>query len=318
MKPADLTTVLPRILGTPLARLLGLGISLVLILVICRTLYLERQQLAGLTLDSTFIMVGTFSVLVVILGNILGSIAAWILLKRHSATITLPFSIAVNGLAQMAKYLPGNVLHLLGRFYVLKQHTDGRTAFSFTLVEVLLLCLAGCGVGLLYPHYRQAGEWSLPMLALLSLLLLGCGVVLVSKLRLLQASVIELAAVVALYLGSYLAYGLAFSLLFSQVFDFPTAGMLLCAVLFALAFVAGYITPGASGGLGVREYLFMLLAQPLVDPTIAIAAVVLFRFLSVAGDLVFALLAFGVRKFWRVQLLRVGGAAGGGQAQSAA
>ena len=74
-------------------------------------------------------------------------------------------------------------------------------------------------------------------------------------------------------------------------------------MLFALAFVVGYVTPGASGGLGVREFVFMVLAQPILDPGQAVAVVVLFRLFSVAGDLVFALFALLIRKLYRVKLI---------------
>jgi uncharacterized membrane protein YbhN (UPF0104 family) len=243
-------------------------------------------------------------VAVVVLGNLLGSVAGWLLLRNHAGTITLPFSIAVNGLAQMAKYLPGNVLHLVGRFFLIKQHTDAKVAFFFSIYEVLLLCLSGCSLGLLYVHYMQPEDWSLPALALLSLLCLATGIVVLFRTRLLKVSVTDLTAIVLLYFLSYLCYGHAFSVLFSLVFDLRSAGSLLCSVLFALAFIVGYVTPGASGGLGVREFAFMVLAQPLMDSTLAVAVVVLFRVFSVAGDLVFALIALGVRKAYRVKLLQ--------------
>lgn len=303
MNSASLLNVMSRVMGSRMARWLGLGISLGFILLICRALYLEREQLAEVKINRAFMLASTASIFVVVLGNLLGSIAAWLLLRKHSCTLTLPFSVALNGLAQMAKYLPGNVLHLVGRFFLIKHHTDTKTAFFFSIYEVLLLCLSGCSLGLLYVHYVQPDVWSLPVLGLLSLLLLAMGVIVLFRLRLLHASGLDMGIVVLLYLLSFLCYGQAFSLLFSLVFDLQTAGGLLCSVLFALAFVVGYVTPGASGGLGVREFVFMVLAQPILDPGQAVAVVVLFRLFSVAGDLVFALLALLIRKLYRVKLI---------------
>lgn len=304
MNSATLANAVTRMLGERWARILGLGLSAALVLLICRTLYLERARLAQVEIDRAFILAGTLSVVVVVMGNLLGSIAGWLLLRNHASTITLPFSIAVNGLAQMAKYLPGNVLHLVGRFFLIKQHTDAKVAFFFSIYEVLLLCLSGCSLGLLYVHYMQPDDWSLPALALLSLAGLATGIFVLHRTKLLRVPVTDLSLIVLLYLLSYLCYGQAFSVLFSLVFDLHSAGGLLCSVLFALAFIVGYVTPGASGGLGVREFAFMVLAQPLMDSTVAVAVVVLFRVFSVAGDLAFALIALGVRKAWRVKLLR--------------
>ena len=303
MNSASLLNVMSRVMGSRMARWLGLGISLGFILLICRALYLEREQLAEVKINRAFMLASTASIFVVVLGNLLGSIAAWLLLRKHSGTLTLPFSVALNGLAQMAKYLPGNVLHLVGRFFLIKHHTDTKTAFFFSIYEVLLLCLSGCSLGLLYVHYVQPDVWSLPVLGLLSLLLLAMGVIVLFRLRLLHASGLDMGIVVLLYLLSFLCYGQAFSLLFSLVFDLQTAGGLLCSVLFALAFVVGYVTPGASGGLGVREFVFMVLAQPILDPGQAVAVVVLFRLFSVAGDLVFALFALLIGKLYRVKLI---------------
>ncbi len=302
-KTATFMNALSRFLHGRNARVIGLGLSLVLLLLIVRALYLERHQLAEVKVDRDFIVAGVLSVLVVTSGNFLGSVASWLLLRNHAQEITLPYSITINGLAQMAKYVPGNVLHLVGRFYLIGRLTGAKTALIFSIVEVLLLCLAGCSLGLLYLHYLQPVDWPLPLLGLLSLLLLASGIYVLFRTKLLNVSATDICAVVFFYLFSFLCYGLAFNLLFSLVFDLQSVGGLLCAALFSLAFVVGYVTPGASGGLGVREFVFMVLSQPLMDSTLAVAAVILFRFFSIAGDLVFALLSFGVRKFYQVRLL---------------
>jgi glycosyltransferase 2 family protein len=303
MKVASLASSLYQALGSRAARVLGLGLSLVLTLLVCRALYLEWGRLAQMEIDRDFLLAATASVCVVVLGNLLGSVASWLLLRRQATTISLPFFVTVNGLAQLAKYLPGNVLHLVGRFILVKERTDAKVALALSIYELLLLCLSGSALGLLYVHYLQPDTWPLPALALLSVATLGVGVLVLRRLAFLQVTTGDLAAVVALYLLSYLAYGFAFSLLFSRVADLHTASALLCAVLFALAFVVGYVTPGASGGLGVREFVFMMLAQPILDSTLAVTVVVLFRFFSVAGDLVFALAAFGVKRFYGVKLV---------------
>ena len=303
MKPAAFAQTFHAALGDRRARWLGSVLSAAAILLICRTLYLERDRLAQVEPDGDFLLAAAFSVLVVVLGNVLGSIASWLLLRREAMTLTLPFLVTLNGLAQMAKYLPGNVLHLVGRFYVVKQHTDARVALAFSVYELMLLILGGCGVGFLYVHFVQPAAWSLFTVASLSLLLLATGVLVLLRLKFLKASVADLGLTVTLYLVSFLCYGLAFHALFAWVFEVDSVSALLCAVLFALAFVAGYVTPGAPGGLGVREFVFMILAQPLTDATLAVSVVVMFRFFSVAGDLLFSLLALGVRKAFDVKLV---------------
>jgi len=304
MKPGAFMNAMSRFLNGRSARLLGLGLSIALLLLIVRALYLERHRLAQVEIDRDFLLAGALSVFVVAIGNLSGSIASWFLLRRHSTEITIPYTIAINGLAQMAKYLPGNVLHLVGRYYLISRLTGAKTALVFSIFEMLLLCLAGGSLGLLYLHYLQPVAWPLPTLGLLSLLLLVTGIYVLCRTKLLNVSMTDLSMVILLYLLSFLCYGQAFDLLFSLVFDLHSVGGLLCAVLFALAFVVGYVTPGASGGIGVREFVFMVLAQPLMDSTVAVAVVIMFRFFSIAGDLVFAALALGVRKLYHVKLLQ--------------
>ncbi|HEY0961533.1 MAG TPA: hypothetical protein VGE69_04175 [Pseudomonadales bacterium] len=303
MNAAGLAQAFYAALGDRRARWMGSILSVAAILLICRTLYLERGRLAQVDPDRDLLVAATVSVLVVVLGNLLGSTASWLLLRKQAVTLTFPFLVAVNGIAQMAKYLPGNVAHLVGRFFVIKHHTDARAALAFSIYELLLLSLAGCGLGLFYVHFVQRETLALFPVALLSLLFLGAGVLVLLRAGFLKTSLADLSLAVMLYLVSYLCYGLAFSTLFQLVFDVKAADIFLCAVLFALAFVAGYVTPGAPGGLGVREFVFMVLAQPFIDTTLAVSVVVMFRLFSVAGDLVFSIAALSIKKVFDVKLL---------------
>lgn len=303
MKPTSLAHTFYSALGNRRARWLGLALAVLAILLICRVLYQERARLSEIEPDRDFLIAATLSVLVVVLGNLLGSLASWLLLRRQAPVFTVPFLITVSGFAQMAKYLPGNVVHLVGRFYTIKLQTDAKVAFAFSVYELLLLGLCGCALGLLYVHYVQPETWAFAAIVTLSLLLLVASVAVLFRSGFLKVSLMDLSLVVLLYLVSFLCYGLAFSVLFRLVFDLEAAGALLCAVLFALAFVVGYVTPGAPGGLGVREFVFMILAQPLIDSTLALGVVVMFRVFSVAGDLLFSLGALTVRKAFAVKLV---------------
>jgi uncharacterized membrane protein YbhN (UPF0104 family) len=64
---------------------------------------------------------------------------------------------------------------------------------------------------------------------------------------------------------------------------------------YVLAWVAGFLTPGAPAGVGVREFVLYLLLAQLVGQPDLLAAVVLARMVSVCGDVLFYLGAVGVR-----------------------
>jgi uncharacterized membrane protein YbhN (UPF0104 family) len=55
--------------------------------------------------------------------------------------------------------------------------------------------------------------------------------------------------------------------------------------LYLLAWLAGFITPGAPSGLGVREMVMMMFLGDFVSVTILTAAMVIHRLLTVAGDI---------------------------------
>ena len=55
----------------------------------------------------------------------------------------------------------------------------------------------------------------------------------------------------------------------------------------ALAWMAGFVTPGAPAGLGVREAVLLALLERLLTPQQALLVVVLWRVVTTLGDVVF-------------------------------
>lgn len=54
--------------------------------------------------------------------------------------------------------------------------------------------------------------------------------------------------------------------------------------LFALSFCVGFVTPGAPGGMGIREMMFVIFMGQAFSEVQIVAVAVLFRFISVLGD----------------------------------
>ena len=61
-------------------------------------------------------------------------------------------------------------------------------------------------------------------------------------------------------------------------------------VVFSLAWVAGFIIPGAPGGIGVREVVLIFFFQLIGEPE-SIAVAIALRFVTLLGDIFFLLLA---------------------------
>lgn len=55
--------------------------------------------------------------------------------------------------------------------------------------------------------------------------------------------------------------------------------------LFALSFCVGFVTPGAPGGIGVREMMFVFFMGQTFSEIQIVSVAVLFRFISILGDI---------------------------------
>ena len=62
--------------------------------------------------------------------------------------------------------------------------------------------------------------------------------------------------------------------------------------LYLLSWLAGFLTPGAPSGIGVREVVMLMFLGDFVDPSVLVAAMVMHRILTVIGDIFAYTVAF--------------------------
>ncbi len=210
--------------------------------------------------------------------------------------------------AQIGKYLPGNVAHLAGRVALSVKDGASPTAAGLALVaETALVVAAGLALALV-------GLWLLPgvgdaigsvfpaaddlMVAggLLAATLAG---VLVAATLLRRYGLLKPLArlglrsvllVLLIHLVAFAVLGVSLQLVTGIAATAAAAPLSLSMVVFAAAWVAGLITPGAPGGLGVRESVITLGLGVVIGEPAALTAALLHRGVSVAGDVV----AFGI------------------------
>ena len=58
-------------------------------------------------------------------------------------------------------------------------------------------------------------------------------------------------------------------------------------VIFSIAWVAGFIIPGAPGGIGVREAVIIFFITPIVGEAQSVVVAVALRFVTLLGDVWF-------------------------------
>ena len=209
---------------------------------------------------------------------------------------------------QVAKYVPGNVAHLVGRVALAKTagySVTRSTAALFVehvLAGYLAVLLVGIGI-LATPEAYAAVAGYLPPKPLL-IALLGAGIVLPFVMGPVNRAVGERMPQKLQELGGHLDQlrkrDVAWGLLLMTVFFGLGGGVVGYAaeavidrsiepipaiVVFAAAWVAGTSTPGAPGGMGVREMVLSLGLTPLIGGGPALSVALVTRLMTLLADL---------------------------------
>ena len=220
------------------------------------------------------------------------------ILASFNADVSIKNAINIQGISQLAKYVPGNVVHYLAR------QTMGRSfAVSHKILAIstfLELALIG-GVCIVY---------AIPLLAYLNLM---------EKLSFLSFLHISLlpslvivciaSSICCLILRKWRGVHLFRSILYYYIFvgimgfvfvvivvaladrAYPIDLLILFFCAAVVAYFLGLVTPGAPSGIGVREAVLIFILQNIVEPQVVIMAVLLWRCVTVIGDVVFYAIA---------------------------
>ena len=215
---------------------------------------------------------------------------------------------AIVGVTQFAKYLPGNVAQYIGRVGMsLARGIPARPLAVTLILETLLLIAAAVVMGVATGVLSEVGLKAVRLHGA-QLVLIGALVVLaIAGLFLFRriaptllrrfapkyAPALDgtllppqtcLARAFVLYCCMYVVMGIGLILLSHFLLpDAPPDYWLLIAV-FALAWVVGFVTPGAPGGLGVREGLMLLMLAPVFSAASASVLVIALRIATTLGD----------------------------------
>jgi glycosyltransferase 2 family protein len=213
----------------------------------------------------------------------------------------LAIATRVYARSGIAKYLPGNVFHLVGRqllgraLGVSQARLAVATAAEIAL-SLLSVWLVAAAVFAALPGPISRGP---SVLALLLGVLAAIAFVSPKPLRrLVPLAAPALERMVGdargLEFGVALALNLAFFLCLALI-----AGSVFCALtgqaqqlmqvgaVYLCAWLAGYIVPGASGGLGVREAALLVLMDDAASQPAVLAFALAMRVQSTLGDLCF-------------------------------
>lgn len=222
--------------------------------------------------------------------------------------------------SNVLKYIPGNIFQYVGRneLALRKQFKHSDVALStlidvcWNILSIILIAVLLAGRSL-YAYITQQYEiiWKEIVLILIPFL---CAIILIfvifrkkkkELIRMLKKIFsIKLAKVL---LGNFLFYAVQgivnaglyvviFSIISGEQYSVQNVVLSMGAML--VAFVAGFITPGAPGGVGVREAVSLFLLGEMIGESVILSGIVIMRVLSIIGDV------FSFVLVWMIERIR--------------
>ena len=214
---------------------------------------------------------------------------AWHIMLLQYASKTFPFlaSYYYFSKTEIAKYLPGNIFHFIGRQALASK--IGISQVEMAKISLLFSFLLLTGTVLTSTIFAFLSQ-EIPTLILT---LMGI------------SSIITLIILVYLYpsfpmrkkatMNGYLALSVALQgimlgmTVMYQSESFTANLFFQCVSIYTLSWLIGFVTPGASGGLGIREGTFIAIVTYLqlnISADIIIFSVLLVRLINICTDVI--------------------------------
>lgn len=225
-------------------------------------------------------------------------------------------ALCVYAKANIGKYLPGNVMHYVernlfaGKLGVSQKKIAASTVFEvFTLVSAAFVIGVSVSFGQLQSaFYNVFGENYVQIIIGVILLGIVClvvvGILFKKKIMSVMAEY-KFSDFLSTYIGNVLLYmvvlitlGIIMVVLYCYMggtFEFRSAALIVSG--FTIAWVLGFIVPGAPGGIGVRELVITLLLSSVVGESLIVTLSVTHRLITIVGDFMAYLVMLIIR--WR-------------------
>jgi uncharacterized membrane protein YbhN (UPF0104 family) len=294
------------------------GLSATVLVASCWLLFIAlrsswRDVIGMLSEESLIVPLVSSSLLYGIALGVLSYAWSYLVGTISRVRLTLRDGLSIYAIANVAKYLPGNVFHFAAR--QLLGHRAGqpqRAIAQATVLELALMVICSLVLivvvgGRYLPSQLQMS--TLPRLltgreswAAIVAIIVACGAGAIAffhktaLLKLLGIGVRDM-ALPALFISLFLAGQSLLAVFLGHAIGVgrlaPTPDSFVAAA-YLLAWLAGLVVPGAPGGLGVREGVLVLLFRGVTGEAFALALAVAMRFATTGGDAIFAMLGYGL------------------------
>ena len=283
-------------------RLIGIIIMAVAVVFLVRRFLSFQVDFSKLFSVQTlpYIVLVTVAVMVTLL---IGSISWTIWLSFFSGQkVPILATFSIYARSNIAKYLPGNVGHyamrqLYGASLGVKQtellFSSILEIFCMAITAFILSFLLARDVIFTFLSNSFQRVWVLPLLIVVIVVIVaGVGFFLRKK----KISVseilshlkkkefrISLISVLGLIACNMAIYGVILLVLLRSHTDIGSSGLLIISAGI-VSWFAGFITPGAPGGIGVREAVMVLMLSPIISEDIVLYVAVVQRVAYIFSD----------------------------------
>jgi glycosyltransferase 2 family protein len=302
-----------------LIRVISLAIFLLSGIFIAFTVAENLTDLPPVTLNASVVFFILICLVFHLLITAIGGSVWHLLLRSTGEPAQLPASVMIFSLAQFAKYIPGNIAHQIGRvaLAVTWQMSKSRVIFSMALeacwaiassafLAAFFLLISPELSGLLHLSSHLSVD-TLTLIAIAATVIPLFAGYLLNKapgpLKRLIDNNVKLPGVTPLIfcfllnVAAFFLMGCIVEILISGLFNLDKGNILLSTAVFSVAWIAGFLTPGAPAGLGIREAIMIAALGPIYGAGNAIGITTALRLVTIAGDC----LAFGsgliIRKY---------------------
>lgn len=230
---------------------------------------------------------------------------AWKLWLSFFSEDKIPYgeTVSVYAKANIGKYLPGNVMHYVERnLFAGKLGVSQKKIALCSVIEIIGQAGIAVVFGVLFSYNQlktALGELITPsktpvlivVVAAVMLVVLVALYILRNKIKafvsqyLTKGFVITGLKSIALYGVVLLVGGCIMVLLYIYLggdVDFEIAMHIISSYI--IAWVLGFVVPGAPGGIGVREFVLSLLLAPTLGQEITLTVSIIHRLTNIAGD----------------------------------
>jgi uncharacterized membrane protein YbhN (UPF0104 family) len=230
---------------------------------------------------------------------------AWVRLLGSVTPLRIRWAegVRIYAVTQLLKYVPSNVLHYAGRQVLLRRRGVEHSAAAWTsAAEAATIVVGACVVSLVFggPYFAskllaEGDAWLVLATVALGLVAAGAVAAIAWRRRLQESLARYLSArarramveALALHVLFFVLAGCVFAVL-ARSSPTPPSFRALVAVA-AGSWVVGFVTPGMSAGIGVREAAMIGSLGPVgLDAGEAALLALAYRVATVLGDLLFA------------------------------